>query len=81
MTKDEMLFKIKDKLKDEDYQVIEWCKSSTDCILLRKPFKRISDKGILEPIISKIETVPIPLVLNRIVNVYELLYELQIIKL
>jgi hypothetical protein len=81
MTKDEMLSKIKDKLKDEDYQVIEWCKSSTDCILLRKPFKKLSKEGILEPIIASIESIPIPLVHNRIVNVYELLYELQIIKL
>jgi hypothetical protein len=77
MCKDEMLFKIKDKLKDESYITIEWSKSIKDSIILIKPIKKLSDKGILEQIVSRVETTPIPLFYTRIVNVYELFYELE----
>jgi len=76
-----MLSKIKDKLKDEDYTVIEYCDSIKDSIILRKQIKRIDENGILVPIIYKVESTPIPLVYTRIVNKFELLYELEILKL
>jgi len=80
MCNDEILSKIKDKLKNDDYTTIEHCNSIKDSIFLRKPVKKIDNNGILTQIICKVDSTPIPLFYTRIVNKYELLYELEIIK-
>jgi hypothetical protein len=69
MTKDQMLAKIREKLKDQEFELIEWS-CTEDCILLRK----ILCAG------TKIDNVPVPTRYNRIVNVYKLMYELEILK-
>lgn len=67
--KDQILTKIQEKLKDQEFEIIQWSYTE-DCILLRK---------ILCPG-TKIDNVNVPTRYNRIVNVYELMYELKILK-
>ena len=66
--KEEILDKIKERLKDQEYEIIELSKTITDSILLRKILCTS----------TKIDGSLVPLRFNRVVNIYQFLYELDL---
>lgn len=67
-TKEEILNKIKERLKDQEYEIIELSKTIPDSILLRKVLCTN----------TKIDGSLVPLRFNRVVNIYQFLYELDL---